>query len=174
MNWFPKVEAPTVNYNLDPYKPKDIRKALGKEDKSSAPGYDDIVYGYLMNMSYVHKVLATLFTQIIDTGVAPDIWGSSKVKLIHKSGSDDNPMNFRMIALTLCIAKLYHTLEASRTMDFMIRNKYLDPTAQKAYINGVNGCVEHITIVQEIIQDTYHKKFLATSLGLTYKMPSGA
>ena len=40
----------------------------------------------------------------------------------------------------------------------MIKNKYLDPTAQKAYINGVNGCVEHITIVQEIIQDTYHNK----------------
>ena len=101
-------------------------------------------------MPYVHKVLATLFTRIRDEGIAPDVWGASKVKLIHKDGSTDVPSNFRMIALTLNIAKLYHTLEAQRVIDFMIANKYLDPTGQKAYIDGVKGCVEHITMVQEI------------------------
>ena len=34
----------------------------------------------------------------------------------------------------------------------MIMNKYLDPSAQKAYINGINGCVEHVQVVQEVIQ----------------------
>ena len=34
----------------------------------------------------------------------------------------------------------------------MVRNKYLDPIAQKAYIDGINGCVQHITVVQEVIQ----------------------
>ena len=57
-----------------------------------------------------------------------------------------------MISLTLNIGKLYHTLEAQRTMDFMLENNYLDPTAQKAYIDGVNGCVEHVTVVHEVIQ----------------------
>ena len=33
----------------------------------------------------------------------------------------------------------------------MTGNNYLDQTAQKAYLDGVNGCVEHITVVQEII-----------------------
>ena len=41
----------------------------------------------------------------------------------------------------------------------MVANKYLDPVAQKAYVEGINGCVEHVTVVQEIIQDAkYHKK----------------
>ena len=31
-------------------------------------------------------------------------------------------------------------------------NHYLDPTAQKAYIQGINGCVEHIKVIQEVIQ----------------------
>ena len=109
-------------------------------------------------MPYVHKVLATLFTRIRDEGIAPDVWGASKVKLIHKDGSTDVPSNFRMIALTLNIAKLYHTLEAQRVIDFMIANKYLDPTGQKAYIDGVNGCVEHITMVQEIIDNATNNK----------------
>ena len=40
----------------------------------------------------------------------------------------------------------------------MIQNKYLDPSAQKAYIQGINGCVEHIKVVQEVIQDARFKK----------------
>ena len=58
-----------------------------------------------------------------------------------------------MNALTLNIAKLYHTIEANRTMEFMKSNKYIDPTAQKAYMHWINGCVEHITVVHEIIQN---------------------
>ena len=63
-----------------------------------------------------------------------------------------------MIALTSNIAKLYHTIEAQRTLNFMIANNYLDPTAQKAYLDGVNGCVEHITVVQEIIDHAVSSK----------------
>ena len=34
----------------------------------------------------------------------------------------------------------------------MIENGYLDPSAQKAFIEGINGCLEHVQVVQEIIQ----------------------
>ena len=47
LSWFPKVEAPEVQYNLNPYKPKDIKQALYKKCSTSAPGEDGIVYGYL-------------------------------------------------------------------------------------------------------------------------------
>ena len=33
----------------------------------------------------------------------------------------------------------------------MITNKYLDPTVQKAYIDGISGCMEHVQVVQEVI-----------------------
>ena len=38
----------------------------------------------------------------------------------------------------------------------MVANKCLDPAAQKAFMDGVNGCVEHVTVIQEIIQNTTH------------------
>ena len=34
----------------------------------------------------------------------------------------------------------------------MLENSYTDKTAQKAYVEGVHGCVEHVMVVQEIIQ----------------------
>ena len=154
LKWFPKVDMPKVPYNLTPYKPKDIVKALSKKDQNSAPGEDGIVYEYLQKLPSTHKMLATIFTRIRDTGDAPDSWAKSNIILIKKDENEpnDDPTNFRMIALTLTIGKLYHTLEAQRTINFMVANKYLDPTAQKAYIEGVNGCVEHVTLVQEVIQ----------------------
>ena len=57
-----------------------------------------------------------------------------------------------MISLTLNIAKLLHTLEANRTMKFMIDNGYIDPTAQKPFIDDINGSVEHIEVVHGVIQ----------------------
>ena len=154
LSWFPKVEAPKVNYNMSPYTPKDVRLALYKKCSSSAPGEDEIVYAYLKKMPFLHKVLATAFTGIWDKGVAPESWARSKVILIKKdkNGPDDDPANFRMISLTLNIGKLYHTLEAQRMINFMVANGYLDPVAQKAYIEGINGCVEHVCVVQEIMQ----------------------
>ena len=166
LKWFPNVEAPSVPYDLSPYTPKDIRSALLKKNSNSAPGYDDIVYEYLQKLPYLHKTLATTFTKIRDKGVAPEGWGKSKIVLIKKdiNASDEEPTNFRMISLTLNVGKLYHTLEASRTLKFMLENKYLDPTAQKAYVDGVNGCMEHVTVVHEIIQHAKlnHKTVHAT------------
>ena len=122
LTWFPKVDEPTVPYNLKPYNEKDIQAVLKKKDKNLAPGEDNIVYEYLQRMPYLQEVLATTFTRIRDKGVAPNRWGVSKVILIKKDEEtpNDEPTNFRMISLSLNIGKLYHTLEAQRTIDFMV------------------------------------------------------
>ena len=66
-----------------------------------------------------------------------------------------------MISLTTNVGKLYHSLESSRLMSYMITNGYLDPSAQKAYMEGINGCIEHIQVVQEVIRDARESKHTA-------------
>ena len=72
-------------------------------------------------------MLATIFTLIRDSGVAPESWGMSNVILIPKVDREklntENPADFRMISLTSNVAKLYHTLESSRAISFMTMNK---------------------------------------------------
>ena len=154
LDWFQTVEKPTIPYNMSPYIPKDILKALSKKDENSAPGFDEIVDAYFVKMPFLHQVLATAFTKIRDDGVAPDDWGKSKIILLKKDKDepDEDPTSFRMISLTLNIGKLYHTLEANRTLQYMLLNDYLANSAQKAYIEGVNGCIEHVVVVQEVIE----------------------
>ena len=37
-----------------------------------------------------------------------DGWGSSSIVLIHKAGDPGDPVNFRPIALTSCVGKIFH------------------------------------------------------------------
>ena len=123
-----------------------------KKSPCSSPGDDEILNGFLARMPCTHHFLSTIFTMLRDSSSAPPVWGSSRIILLHKSDSTADPTHFRMISLTANVGKLYHSLESSRTMSFMIANQYLDPTAQKAYIEGINGCVGHIQVVQEVIR----------------------
>ena len=115
-----------------------MSEALKNKCQDSAPGEDKILYGYLTKLPNTHKLLAEIFTQIRDTSEAPDIWAKSKIILIPKGGetNTEHPPDFRMIALTSNVGKLFHTLESSRTMNYMIMNGYLDARAQKAYMEG--------------------------------------
>ena len=68
LSWFPSIEEPSKQYNMKPNTPKDIEMALLDKDKNSAPGFDGIVYEYILKVPYLHKVLATTFTKILHTG----------------------------------------------------------------------------------------------------------
>ena len=87
----------------------------------------------------------------------------SKIILIRKDDEapDNEPSNFHMISLTLNIEKLYDTIESEQTLSFMLQNNYLDPSAQKAYVNSINGCVEYVTVVNEAMRPAkLHNKTL--------------
>ena len=90
--------------------------------------------------------------------MAPASWASSLVVLAYKDGDTADPSMFRMIALTSTLGKPYHQIKADRMAEFMTKNGYIDETTQKAFLKGINGCIEHIQIIQEIIQDAKQKK----------------
>ena len=69
-----------------------------------------------------------------------------------------DPAMFRMIALTSTLGKLYHQIKAERMADFMSKNGYIDEATQKAFIKGVNGCIEHVQVLQEVINDAKQRK----------------
>ena len=63
-----------------------------------------------------------------------------------------------MIALSGCIGKTYHLLLADRLTKFLTANKLIDPTLQKAFLPGINGCIEHNIVMDEIIKDAKQRK----------------
>ena len=63
-----------------------------------------------------------------------------------------------MIALTNCIGKLYHLILAKRFTTYLTKNKYIDDKLQKAFLPGINGCIEHNIVLDELVKDAKHKK----------------
>ena len=86
-------------------------------------------------------------------GSPPSSWGESVVKLAHKKDATENPTKFRMIALTGCVGKCYHHLLADR----LTINKLIDNKMQKAFLPGINGCIEHNVVMEEIIKHARYK-----------------
>ena len=79
-------------------------------------------------------------------------------KTYYKKGETSDPSNFRMIALSGCIGKTYHLLLANRLTTFLTANKLIDPSLQKAFLPGINGCIEHNVVMEEIFKDAKHNK----------------
>ena len=154
--WFPKVNPPTIDYDTSRITPGDIKEIFKKKSATSAPGEDGLMYGVLKNLPATHHFLATLYNKIEECDIAPDAWANSIVVLICKGGETDDGGNFRMIALTSCMGKPYHLIKAQRLSCFMVANGYIDPMVQKGFMEQINGCIEHTTLLQEIIRWARH------------------
>ena len=90
----------------------------------------------------------------------PSQWKTASVKLIGKQAAQDDPTlpsNFRPIALTSCVGKLFTTILCRRWLSFMLSNKYLDKGIQKAFMPRTPGCIEHHLKLATVLQDARKK-----------------
>ena len=169
LNWFPYVQTGSDihnQFNMSPVKPRDIRSILKDKKATSAPGPDGLMYGILKNLPCTHHVLATLFTKMLSSDPdPPDSWSTSNVSLIYKANDPSQPENFRMIPLTSCISKVFHQVLANRSVDYLTSNHYIRKDLQKAFINGINGCIEHNILLHEVIS---HAKFNHRTVHITF------
>ena len=69
-----------------------------------------------------------------------------------------DPRNFRMIALTGTIGKCFHLILSERLSTYLTSNKFIDNSLQKAFLPGINGCIEHNIVLDEIVKDAKHNK----------------
>ena len=90
----------------------------------------------------------------------PHQWKTAAIRLIAKgSAAEDaaNPSNFRPIALTPCIGKVFTTLLRNRWLKFMRLNKYFDTSLQKAFMPSIPGCTEHQLKLSSILSEEQSK-----------------
>ena len=154
LSWIPPLKNPISDFNTDPIRPKDVKNVLQRKSSHSSPGPDGIYYGMLKKLPCTHHFLATLYSKLLSNPVPPQSWSRSKVSLIHKKGDTSQPENFRMIALSSTTGKIFHQILADRIETFVTDNDFVDRTVQKGFLHGISGCLDHNTLVHEIIKHT--------------------
>ena len=87
------------------------------------------------------------------------------IKLIYKKGDDTIPSNYRMIALSNTCGKRNHQILAQRAVSFLTTNNFIDKTVQKAFLNRINGTIEHNQVLLEMIR---HAKANRKTLHMTF------
>ena len=102
-------------------------------------------YHYLKKMPSTHHFLATLYLKILlESHPAPTSWGCAKMKLIHEGGETLCPADFRSVALTSFVSKLFNKIIAIRLEEFFLESEIIDQSFQKGFLRSINGKIEHI------------------------------
>ena len=77
---------------------------------------------------------------------------------IPKEENSSKISQFRPIALLNVEGKIYFSILARRLVKFVIANGFIDTTIQKAGIPGFSGCLEHSSVIWELIKRAKSEK----------------
>jgi len=112
-----------------PFTPVEVLNGLKLLKTGKASGIDSISNEMLKyGAKHLCQPLVSLFNTILDKGTFPSNWNTSILTPIHKSGDKSNADNYRGIAISSCLSKLFTLILNNRLQNFAERNKILDDT----------------------------------------------
>ena len=107
-------------------------------------------------LSALHNIFNLCWT----LSTVPQAWKLASVKLIAKAAANSDPAspsNFRPIALTSCVGKLFTTVLRNRWVRYMTTNGYFNTSVQKAFMPTMPGYTEHHLKLASILDDARKK-----------------
>ena len=162
--WLPEAPSPSLE---GPFTLEEFERVIKRVNVSSAPSpLDQITYRVICQIHSLWPALLNLFNACWEQHCVPSLWKCGVIRLIPKAAATEAPhlpANFRPIALTSCVGNVYTAMLKSRCLQFMLQNRYLDETVQKAFLPGVPGCMEHYQKRSTIIKDA-HKSHRSLSV----------
>ena len=132
---------------------KEVETALRGLKRNKAAGNDMIVNEMiLLAQQSLLPAIIHLFNTILTTGVFPRQWWTSIITPIHKKDDKSNPNNYRGIAVSNCLCKIYTKVLCNRLKEYM-EDKW------SASICGFrqNHSTEDNVFVIETLQQKYSK-----------------
>ena len=100
-----------------------VRRVLTSLKTGKASGPDQIPAWFLKEFAAeIAPVLCRLFRLILNTCIYPSAWKHALVQPVPKKGDHSNPSNYRPIALTSAIAKVFETLLNSHIINHLESN----------------------------------------------------
>lgn len=143
-------------YNTE-FEYHELEQAL-KLCKDSATGPDEIHYQIIKHLPFTSLVtLLKLYNHIWTSGKMPDSWKEATVIPIPKPGKDNtNPGNYRPIALTSCLCKLFERMVNTRLVWFLEKNGLI--TNFQAGFRKQRSTTDQIVKLETYIRDAFIKK----------------
>ena len=125
-----------------------VEEVLRSLKPNKAAGPDEVESRLLKECSTeIAPILCGLFRKSMDEGEVPNKWKEAHVIPIHKKGNKAVMANFRPVALTSMICKVFEKIICAAMMSFLTRNGLITPQ-QHGFVRG-RSCQTNILLCLE-------------------------
>ena len=141
-------------YMVESLQNKEVfEQAIRSRDITSAHGPDGIGYWALMLApEQGAEMMVAISKLMLKYKMMPSQWNQSKTILLYKHGSPNEVNNWRPLNIAPCLYRVWSCALANTIQSINKRNQIFHPH-QKGFIAGVDGCMEHSNMINEIIHD---------------------
>ncbi|CAC5381066.1 unnamed protein product [Mytilus coruscus] len=156
LGYCPRVEEeeqPTIEFETKEPTWKEVCEAVKKARTGSAPGYSGVPYKVYKKCPKILRKLWQLFRTLWKKGTIPESWQKAEGCFVPKEKDSKDISQFRTISLLSVEGKSYFSVLANRMTKYMIENSYIDTSMQKGGIAGFSGCVEHTSVLSQLIHE---------------------
>ena len=112
--WLPDASPPDLEFNEEPISKEELQSVIAKSRSQSSPSpLHQIPYVVFKHCPSLTLAQLDLFNRCWHDRTIPCGWKQGVIHLIPKASAVDNPQdpsNFRPIALTSCVGKLFTTI----------------------------------------------------------------
>ncbi|VDI03327.1 Hypothetical predicted protein [Mytilus galloprovincialis] len=160
-----KKNKPTIEFETKEPTWKEVCEVVKKARTGSAPGYSGVPYKVYKKCPKILRKLWQLFRILWKKGTIPESWQKAEGCFVPKEKDSKDISQFRTISLLSVEGKIYFSVLANRMTKYMVENSYIDTSMQKGGIAGFSGCVEHTSVLSQLIHEAKTgKKKLGSSL----------
>ena len=104
------------------------------------------------------------FARVWKTRKIPVSWQIARIKLLSKGSDSSHPSLMRPISILNVEGRLFFTIYQQRLSSYLLNNEYIQRKVQKAFLDGVAGCIEHTTLTYEALKNAKtHKRAICVS-----------
>lgn len=153
-----RPEKPTTELNGKEPTWQEVRDVVHKAKSSAAPGPSGIPYKVYKKCPKLLKRLWKTMRKIWAKGTIPPSWKLAEGCFVPKEEGSSTISQFRTISLLNVECKIFFSVLARRITTYMMQNHYINPSIQKGGIPGFSGCLEHTSMITQLIQEAKRKK----------------
>lgn len=133
---------------------RELKKHMRNKRNLACPGLNSIPYLVYKKCPSLRKTILAIFRRIFKEKVIPNDWAIAFVVLLQKCPEVlDKPSEFRPIAITNTLGKIFFSIISARLQKYLIKNGYIQTPIQKGFLFGVPGCVEHSFTLWEALRE---------------------
>ena len=150
----------SLNYKITK---REVTEAIIKLKCNKAVGIDKIPNEFIKTgREVLLPAITNIFNLIFTHSIFPSIWNINTLTPIFKCGDKNNPANYRGIAVSCCLSKVFCSVLNKRLTSFLYSNKII-PDNQIGFKKGCRTS-DHILVLKSLIEKYITKnKYLYTA-----------